>query len=89
MTGASGFIKSYGWDGAIQVAGTTFSYCVRREKGYCSITYAEVQGQTIGMFSYDLYLPHKCLLQNIERQVDPAHFGHREFHRWVSFPPSI
>ena len=44
MTGASGFVKSYGWDGGEQISGQTFTFCIRREKGYCAIGYKPVIG---------------------------------------------
>lgn len=53
FTGASGFIKSYNWDGSVNVAGTQFTHCFRRENGYCAIAYNEVNGQTIDTFQTD------------------------------------
>ena len=38
-------MKSYNWDGALQLGGNNFAYCVRRESGYCSITYYPEQSQ--------------------------------------------
>merc|ERR1712012_1522444 len=52
-TGISGFIQSYNWQGGEQITGAKFSTCIRREDGYCSISYVPVQGQTIDTFQLD------------------------------------
>ena len=58
LTGYSNTIKSFNWDGKVQIAGTALTYCIRRENGMCAIQYIPVQGQTIGsltIFCKELY----------------------------------
>ena len=51
ITGASGFITSYGWQSAQQMTSMAFSHCIRREVGYCSISYNEaITSSTIDTF---------------------------------------
>ena len=38
-TGASGFITSYGQIGQAQPTNMAFTHCIRREMGYCAISY--------------------------------------------------
>ena len=53
ITGASGSIISYNWAKAEQISGNIYTYCVRREKGYCSIIYQPATGETIDTFQLD------------------------------------
>merc|ERR1712241_301889 len=39
ITGPSGFVKSYNWNGGDQIQGNQFTFCIRREDGYCNIVY--------------------------------------------------
>ena len=39
MTGSAGFVKSYSWKGGDQIQGNEFTFCIRREDGYCNIVY--------------------------------------------------
>ena len=48
LTGASGFVTSYGWIGSRQIAGQDTTHCIRRESGYCEIEYWQAQGTSIG-----------------------------------------
>lgn len=54
ITGASGFIQSYNWQGADQITGNDFTFCIRKEKGYCSIAYfPAITSSTIDNFRLD------------------------------------
>ena len=53
ITGQSGSIKSYNWPGGDQITGMQYTYCIRREAGYCSITYQQATGTTIDAFQTD------------------------------------
>ena len=53
ITGASGYITSYNWQKKEQISGNVYTYCVRREKGYCTIMYQVATGETIDTFQLD------------------------------------
>jgi len=53
ITGASGYITSYNWQKKEQISGNLYTYCVRREKGYCTIMYQVATGETIDTFQLD------------------------------------
>jgi len=55
LTGQSGTIQSYGWQSAHQITGNMWTFCIRRETGYCSIQYYIVQGETIDTYETDDY----------------------------------
>ena len=48
LTGQSGFLTSYNWQNKGQIVGHDFTFCIRREEGYCTIQYNQAQGTTIG-----------------------------------------
>jgi len=54
LTGASGFVTSYGWIGSRQIAGQDTTHCIRRESGYCEIEYWQAQGTSIDSFILDV-----------------------------------
>lgn len=39
VTGQSGKIQSYNWQGGDQITSNQFTFCIRREAGYCAIEY--------------------------------------------------
>ena len=52
-TGIGGTIQSYNWQGGLQITGSKWTTCIRREDGYCHIGYRVVDGQTIDTFQVD------------------------------------
>jgi len=40
FTGATGTVKSYNYDGGVQLADQNYVNCIRQEEGYCSIGYS-------------------------------------------------
>ena len=53
ITGTSGKVLSYNWKGGDQITNTIYTFCIRREAGYCGISYYPASGQTIDTFMTD------------------------------------
>jgi len=52
LTGPSGLVQSYNWQGAVQIQGNDYTSCVRREDGYCAIGFYPAQdGSTVSSYS--------------------------------------
>jgi len=58
FTGTAGTLISYNWAGAQYIEGMYSKYCVRTERGYCSINWTPTSGTTIdsfGLFASAIY----------------------------------
>ena len=53
VTGASGFLQSYSFQSGEQITAQAFTFCIRREAGYCAIAYKKAAGSTIDAFILD------------------------------------
>merc|ERR1712038_570871 len=53
LTGISGNVISFNWYGAVLLRNKDFTACIRREKGYCGISYYQATGTTIDSFDLD------------------------------------
>ena len=52
LTGPSGLVQSYNWLGAVQIQGSDYTSCIRREDGYCAISFYPAQdGSTVSSYS--------------------------------------